>query len=197
MYARDGTAIIPGHGLGLAGVPARRGCPRLEHVCRNVRHGNKAAVDYDYGGSVNCQNGNVVVDGQNVDAEELSQQAYDLANAGTQADTSDTEKWMPLGVFAMVRDEKQTPKLITQLAINEQGILRGNYTDEVTNKTSPIQGSVDKQTQRAAWTVGNNKTTVMEAGLSNLTESEAPALVHKNGKTDHWILVRLDQPKQN
>jgi hypothetical protein len=85
--------------------------------------------------------------------------------------------------------------LITQLAINDQGILRGNYTDEVTNKTSPIEGSVDKQTQRAAWTVGNNKTTVMEAGLSNLTESEAPALVHKNGKTDHWILVRLDQPK--
>ena len=160
-------------------------------------YGNNAPINYDYGGSVNYQNGNVVVNGQNVGtAEEFSQQAYDLADAGAQADISGTEKWMPLGVFAMVRDEKQPPKLITQLAINEQGILRGNYTDEITNKTSPIHGSVDKQTQRAAWTVGDNKTTVMEAGLSNLTEGEAPALVHKNGKTDHWILVRLNQPKQ-
>ena len=43
--------------------------------------------------------------------------------------------------------------------------------------------------------VGNNKQTVMEAGLSDLTDPETPALIHKNGKTDHWILVRLDQPK--
>jgi hypothetical protein len=86
-------------------------------------YGNNAPVDYDYGGSVNYQNGNVIVNGQNVGtAEEFSQQAYDLADAGTQTDASDTEKWMPLGVFAMVRDEKQPPKLITQLAINEQGI---------------------------------------------------------------------------
>ena len=35
----------------------------------------------------------------------------------------------------------------------------------------------------------------MEAGLSDLTDSEAPALIHKNGRTDHWILVRLEQPK--
>ncbi len=101
---------------------------------------------------------------------------------------------MPLGVFAMVRNENQHPQLILQLAVNEQGILRGNYTDEVTENTSPIHGAVDKQTQRAAWTVGDNKTTVMEAGLKNLTDPEAPALIHKNGKTDHWLLVRLENP---
>lgn len=31
----------------------------------------------------------------------------------------------------------------------------------------------------------------MEAGLNNLTETEAPVLIHRNGKTDHWILIRL------
>jgi hypothetical protein len=36
----------------------------------------------------------------------------------------------------------------------------------------------------------------MEAGISDFTGSEVPALVHKNGKTDHWLLVRLAQPKQ-
>ena len=161
-------------------------------------YGNNRPISYDYGNNVNCQNGNVLVDGQNVGtAEDFSQQAADLAETGTQADISATEKWLPLGVFAMVRNEHQHPQLIAQLAINEQGILRGNFTDEVTDHTSPIHGAVDKQTQRAAWTVGDNKQTVMEAGLNNLTQSEAPALIHKNGKTDHWILVRLDQSKQH
>ena len=88
---------------------------------------------------------------------------------GTAAETSDTDQWLPVGVFAMVRNEQQHPQLIVQLAINKQGILRGNYTDEVTDNTLPIHGAVDKQTQRAAWTVGDNKQTVMEAGLSDLT----------------------------
>ena len=82
-----------------------------------------------------------------------------------------------------------------QLAINKHGIVRGNYTDESSNHTMTIQGAADKTTQRAAWTVGDNQQTVMEAGLDDLTESEAPALIHNKGKTDHWILVRLEQPK--
>ena len=159
-------------------------------------YGNAAPISYDYGNSVNYQQGNVVVNGQSVGtAEDYSQQASDLAATGAAADTSATDKWLPLGVFAMVRNEKQHPQLIVQLAINEQGILRGNFTDEVTDHTQPLHGAVDKETQRAAWTVGDNTQTVMEAGLNNLTQSEAPALVHKNGKTDHWILVRLDQPQ--
>ena len=128
---------------------------------------------------------------------ETAVQAADLAGTGTEAEISDTEQWLPVGVFAMVRNEQQHPQLIVQLAINKQGILRGNYTDEVTDHTLPIHGAVDKKTQRAAWTVGGNKQTVMEAGLSDLTDGEAPALIHKNGKTDHWLLVRLEQPKQN
>ena len=54
---------------------------------------------------------------------------------------------------------------MVQLAINEKGILRGNYTDEITDNTLPVHGAVDKETQPAAWTVGGNKQTVMEAGL--------------------------------
>ena len=158
-------------------------------------YGNAAPLSYNYGSNVMYQDGNVLVAGSSVGtAAAFSQQAADLAALGSQADVSPTEKWLPLGVFAMVRNEQQHPQLIVQLAVNEQGILRGNYTDEVTDHTAPIHGAVDKETQRAAWTVGDNKSTVMEAGLNNLTQSEAPALIHKNGKTDHWILVRLEQP---
>lgn len=158
-------------------------------------YGNTAPTSYNYGVNVNAQDGNVIVDGQSVGTtDEFSQQAADLAEAGSAATLSDTDQWLPIGVFAMVRNENQHPQLILQLALNKQGILRGNYTDELTDHTLPIHGAVDKQTQRAAWTVGDNKQTVMEAGLSDLTEGDAPALIHKNGKTDHWLLVRLEQP---
>ena len=157
-----------------------------------------APVAYNYGGNVTCLNGNVQVDGQDVGtAEEFSQQAADLAQTGGEAETPSTDEWLPLGVFALVRNEQQHPHLILQLAINKQGTLRGNYTDEVTDHTQPIQGAVDKSTQRAAWTVGDNTSSVMEAGLSNLTQDEAPALLHKNGKTERWLLVRLKQPENS
>jgi hypothetical protein len=156
---------------------------------------NASTVSYNYGDNVTCVDNNVVVAGQSVGtAEEFAQEASDLAALGATANVTDSEEWMPLGVFAMVRDEKQHPTLILQLAVNKDGILRGNYTDEVTDNTQPIQGAVDPQSQRAAWTVGDNQFCVMEAGLVNLTQNELPALIHKNGTTQRWLLVRLSQP---
>jgi hypothetical protein len=135
-----------------------------------------------------------MMNGQNVGtAEQFSQQANDLAQFGAAANATPDDQWMPLGVFAMVRNEQQQPQMIMQLAINKQGVLRGNFTDEVTEHTQPIRGAIDPKTQRAAWIVGNS-TAIMEAGASNMTDGEAPALIHKNGKTDHWLLVRLEQP---
>ena len=106
-------------------------------------YGNAAPLSYNYGSNVMYQDGNVLVAGQNVGtAADYSQQAADLAPLGAQADAAPTEKWLPLGVFAMVRNEQQHPQLIVQLAVNEQGILRGNYTDEVSDHTAPIHGAV-------------------------------------------------------
>jgi hypothetical protein len=159
-------------------------------------YGNATPISYDYGVNVTAQNGNVMVNGQNVGTTgEYSQQAANLAETGTEAQASITDQWLPLGVFAMVHDESQQPQYIVQMAINKQGILRGNYTDENSGNTLPIHGAADKNTQRVAWMIGDNKQAVMEAGLSDLTDSEAPALIHKNGKTDHWLLIRLAQSK--
>src|SRR6185436_18200282 len=113
---------------------------------------NATPASYDYGTDVTCIGGNVVVDGQPVGtAEEYSQQAADLAESGTAAASSANDQWLPLGVFALVRNEQQHPQLIMQIAVNQQGIIRGNYTDEVTDSTQPIHGAVDQKTQRAAW----------------------------------------------
>lgn len=165
-------------------------------VATHCNYANSTPVSYGYGNNVMYQNGNVIVDGQSVGTgEEFSQQAADLALAGHNAELADTDEWLPLGVFALVRDENQHPQLTLQLAINQQGILRGNYTDVISDLPQPIQGSVDKETQRAAWSINGNQSSFMEAGLKNLTDGEAPTLLHKNGKTEKWLLVRLDQPE--
>ena len=164
-------------------------------IATHCGYGNNA-VSFGYGDNVTLLNGDVIVDGQNVgSAGAFSQQAADLALIGQNAKPSPHDHWIPLGVFALVRNEEQHAQLAIQLAINKEGVLQGKYTDLVSDHVLPIHGSVDKETQRAAWTVGNNKNFFIEAGLSNLTGGEAPALIHKNGKTEKWILIHLPKPE--
>ncbi|MBA4031817.1 MAG: hypothetical protein C0478_13130 [Planctomyces sp.] len=155
-----------------------------------------AAVSYGYGDNVNYENEAVVVNGQVVgSAPAFSQQAADLANTGRNTETTPADEWLPLGVFALVPSEGQQPQLTVQLAINKQGILRGNYTELVSDHTQLIHGMVNKETQRAAWTVGDTEAFYMEAGLKNLTAGDAPVLIHRRGRTERWVLVTLPQPQ--
>ena len=59
--------------------------------------------------------------------------------------------------------------------------------------TSPVYGAVDKKTQLAAWTIGDKKEPVFEAGIVNLTKDETPVLVHFGAdKTQQCLLVRMN-----
>ena len=81
-------------------------------------------VSYNYGDNVTCIGGNVVVNGQPAGtAEEFSHEADILAEDGAAAATAPTDQWLPLGVFALVRNEHQHPQLIMQLAVNQQGLV--------------------------------------------------------------------------
>jgi hypothetical protein len=56
-----------------------------------------------------------------------------------------------------------------------------------------MAGKVDKKTQKAAWTIGDKKTPVYEAGLANLTKPQTTILVHRDGgKVEQMLLVRVD-----
>ena len=46
--------------------------------------------------------------------------------------------------------------LFMQLAVNKDGVIRGNYYNALSDATVPVYGQVDKKTQRAAWTVGDS-----------------------------------------
>jgi hypothetical protein len=72
-----------------------------------------------------------------------------------------------------------------------------NLTLRLSDSTLPVFGSVDKKTQRAAWTVGDRKETVYETGVGNLTEAETTMLVHfGKDRTQQWTLIRLEEPDQ-
>src|SRR5262249_43405429 len=124
-------------------------------------------------------------------------QATAIADAGAKAEPPNDEKWEPLGVFAMVKGEETTSNDIFQLAINKDGVIRGNYYNATTDTVTPVKGSLDLKTQRAAWTVGDKKDTVFEAGLYNLTKEETTMLVHfGKDNTEQRTLVRIEQPKE-
>jgi hypothetical protein len=109
------------------------------------------------------------------------------------------DNWMPLGVFAVAReqDDNATPKYYLQLAVSKDGYIAGTCYDSIKEESLPITGSVDKTSQRAAWRVAGNDDVVMETGIYNLTQDTAPALIHfGKDKTQNRLLVRMEQPKE-
>lgn len=156
-------------------------------------------VYYDYGTTVIYESDQVYVGGEAVATQEqYAQQATDLASAGQEAKTSEKDEWLSLGVFALVQGSETDANNLFQLAVNKEGIIRGNYYNGLSDSTLPVQGSVDKKTQRAAWTVGDKKDVVYEAGLANLTRGETPLLVHfGKERTQQWTLIHMEQPPQD
>lgn len=154
-------------------------------------------IYYDYGTNVTYQEGDVYVGEQSVGtSEQYYDQAAQLASTGAAADASPEDQWLPLGVFALTKPEAPSNNLTLQLAVDKQGVIRGNYTDSSTGTTQAVQGSVDKETQRAAFTIGDQTQDVVETGIYNLTKDEAPVLIHfGKERTEQWLLVRLKQPQ--
>jgi hypothetical protein len=86
---------------------------------------------------------------------------------------------------------------VVQLALNKDGVLRGNYYNAVSDATTPVKGSLDKKTQRVAWTIGDKKDQVFETGLYNLTQDETTMLVHfGKDRTEQYKLFRVQQQQE-
>lgn len=153
---------------------------------------------YDYGDTITYQDDNVYYNGQPVaTAEQYSQVGTNLADQGQAAVPQDAQ-WLPLGVFGLLEPGQTTATMTVQLAVDKQGIVRGNYYNLADKDTLPIHGAVNKSTQRIAWTIGDNKNMVLDTGLDNLTKDETTVLVHYGTqKTDQWMMVRLKQKDQS
>ena len=83
--------------------------------------------------------------------------------------------WLPLGVFAISRDGVADNNVLVQLAVTKDGVIGGTIFNQLTGASFPIQGMVDKQTRRAAWTYTDDMGAqiVMESSIFNLTQPAA------------------------
>lgn len=155
---------------------------------------------YGTGGDVYYDNSVVYVGGEPyATADEYYDQAESLATSVPEASEEQTAQmdWMPLGVFA-ISDQSGQSDYVVQLAVNKQGVITGSYYNDESDKSRPIEGSVDMKTQRAAWTFADGKDTdvIMETMIYNLTEDETTVLVHFGAdQTQEWTLTRLSEPQ--
>ena len=153
---------------------------------------------YDYGSNVVYEGDTVYFNGDSVATQEqYAQQAIAIADTGKQAPATKEEEWLALGVFAMVQGERTDSNDLFQLAVNKAGTIRGNFYNALSDTTLPVNGAVDKKSLRAAWTVGDRKEPIYEAGFANLTKSETTMMVHfGKDRTQQWALVRIDLPAE-
>jgi hypothetical protein len=156
--------------------------------------------DYGPGGNVYYQDGSVFLAGQPISsAADFAESAAALATVAPppSEDAAAQAEWMPLGTFALSTGEKDTePSRVLQLAVTKDGIIGGTLYNNQTDQTQSIQGQVDKETQRVAFRIGDRESIVAETGLYNLTQKEAPLLVHFGTlKTENYLLIRLENPE--
>ncbi len=103
-------------------------------------------------------------------------------------------EWLPLGVFAMVREKDSKATMFLELAVSKQGTIAGTYSNTTSDSAQPVEGRVDRESQRAAWWIGSNQNNILETGIYNLTKEETPVLVHFGSQqTQQWLLVRLEE----
>jgi hypothetical protein len=160
---------------------------------------------YSYGdtGGVYYENNVVYVDGaEYATGEEYYQEAQTIStNVPEYTDDQGQDMdWLPLGVWVVTQEDVAESDRLIQLAVNKEGVIAGNYWNENSEVSVPLAGSVDKETQRAAWspTDEKNREIVMETGIYNLTEETTQALLHYGpDRTEQVLLVRLEQPSDD
>ncbi len=165
-----------------------------------IARGISQPVYYDYGNTLYYEGDNVYYNNEVVaTSDEYAVQAQEIASGAAEANPDDAE-WMPLGVFALAEKDGSVEEatMYLQLAISKDGVIAGTFQNTSTDNALEVEGTIDTESQRAAWVPVGESWPVMETGIYNLTENEAGVLLHfEDGQTQEWMLVRLDEPDQS
>jgi len=154
-------------------------------------------IPYDYGTQIYYGGDTVYVNNQpTATVTQYYQQTSALAADGAaNAKANVDAEWLPLGVFAIMAANATNTSLTVQLAVNKQGILRGNQFNLATGTNEIIKGAVDRTTQRVAWTAGADTTTVYETGLDNLTKDQSTLMIqYGTDAAEICHLVHIKEP---
>ena len=120
--------------------------------------------------------------------------AEEVVDQHVTADSSSAQ-WLPLGVFALVQGGQKDANVMVRLLVSKEGVLQGSYYDALSGSALPLAGSIDRESQRVTWTVGESRTPIFETRLGDLVEDQGLLLVHfGQGRTQQWALVRLAKP---
>ena len=87
---------------------------------------------------------------------------------------------------------------IFQLAVNKDGVIRGNYYNAVTD-TTEVYGSVDKKTQRAAWTVGDRRPGVRGGDRQpdeGRNDDDRPLTPRSVRRSSRWCGLRIRRKRK-
>ncbi len=147
------------------------------------------------------ENNVVYINGEQVaTADEFAESAAVLATVPPPASEEEAAQveWMPLGTFAVAADQQDVdPSRVVQLAVSKEGIISGTLYNTETDLAQSVQGQVDKETQRVAMRIGESEDIIVESGLYNLTQDDAPLLVHFGAdRVENWLLVRMENPEE-
>lgn len=115
----------------------------------------------------------------------------------TTPSTAVTGDWYPLGVFAVGKNEQLAANsfMFVQLAVNKTGDISGTYYNATTNQTHEIVGSVDMNSQQAAWQLADKENSpTMSTGMYNLTQDMTQVAVNfPDGTSQTATYVRMDK----
>ncbi len=167
-----------------------------------ARWGTPYYYNYGTGGNIYYEGDTVYVGGDEYcSTTEYYEQAQQIAAAVPEytAEESEQIEWMPLGVWAVTQEGVTDSNRLLQLAVNQEGVIAGTYYNETTDASTPIEGSVDPDTQRAAWrlTGDKNQNIVMETGIYNLSNDVTAAWLHfGDGEIQEVSMVRIEQPEE-
>ncbi len=155
---------------------------------------------YDYGTTVVYRDNYVYVDDQQVaTTAEYYNQAATIATSVPAEIEPEKVEWMPLGVYAIAKQGGVDTGMILQLAVSKEGIIAGTFYLNDQDEGRPVEGMVDRETQRAAWRFadGTNLEVVMETTIHNLTEDRTTALVHYGQeRTETWDMARFPEEQE-
>jgi hypothetical protein len=154
---------------------------------------------YGNGGNVYYEGDNVVVNGTpDGTAEQYAQQALGFVAAAPAPEKTADAEWLPLGTFAVTREDVEDSQGMVELAIDKQGVIAGTYYNEASGASRPLKGTFDQKSQRVGigFADGEKEDAALETGIYNLTQDEAPALLHfGTTQTTPVLLVRLKAPE--
>ena len=165
---------------------------------------NYAPVYFDYGTNIVYQGDQVYVDDQPGPTAAVYYQAgrrFSWLKQRIARDGSSFKRRRvdaPRRFRARARRAVRCTSAVFQLAVNKAGVIGGNYSNVLTGTTLSVRGAVDPKSQRASWIVGDQKDTVYDTGIFNLTKDQSPVLIHFGAdRTQQWLLVRIKEADAN